>query len=245
MSASDESYILKLNPPKELENLLVKRINADIENKTFYAFDEVGDELSYIFGEDWREQFKQLTNEHKPFFGEITPDVYYSIMVRGIVLNLMIAKRGYVRNDGCHSSCPGRPQSGCPQNESERAYSVIKNEIHKRHPELPPSFFAESDEEHKARLEEIHEDAIWKAIGIGVTFVTMLFTICGVGAFWVILWLGIGYVVCLLVTYIIDAIEKRRFNRKRSVSDKAFIAFLMEIALSVVTSVLLVIGCNI
>ena len=171
---ANENYILKLNPPKELRLLLCKRIYADIKNKTFYAFNEISDELTYIFGDDWKWQFGRLTNEHGSLFGKVTPDIYiyiyYSIVVRSIALDLMLVKHGYVRKDG-HCLMYSKEEKSIYE---QRAYEIIESEVRRRHPELPESFYVGSSDEYESRKREADDEKIVAILLLVTTMVPLL-----------------------------------------------------------------------
>lgn len=149
----NDNYMTKFNPPDTLTESLIKRLNADIQNGTSYVLNEIEDELKYVFGEDWRKFFGSFTPLLYPKSKGINLETGYFAGNAGIALSLLLLKRGYVYNNGCcllySKSAPKSDYQGefdYTDEHAERACKLIEDEIHRKYPELPESFYIGSAE---------------------------------------------------------------------------------------------------
>ncbi len=239
----NDNYMIKFNPPDTLTELLIKRLNADIQNGTSYVLNEIEDELKYVFGEDWR---KFLSNSSLLFFKSkaIDSETGHFEGNSGIALSLLMLKRGYVYNNGrCLLYSKSSPKSECgsefyyTNEHAERACKLIEDELRRKHPELPESFYIGSAE-YASRNDELDRDKVYKILGAIVIAIGIPFCIVGSDAFFVFLWMGVGYIVSLLAAFIIDLVKskKKKINRA-SFSVIAFRAMLIEVGLIILIGI--------
>lgn len=173
MSAQqNDNYMTKFNPPDTLTELLIKRLNADIQNGTSYVLNEIEDELKYVFGEDWRNFFGNSSLLFSKSKG-INLETGYFIKPTGIALSLLLLKRGYVYNNGCcllYSK--SAPKSDCQSEfdytdeHAERACKLIEDELRRKHPELPESFYIGSAEYEIAGMDGYIKNTVGLVVAI-------------------------------------------------------------------------------
>ncbi len=239
----NDNYMTKFNPPDTLTELLIKRLNADIQNGTSYVLNEIEDELKYVFGKDWR---KFLSNSSLLFFKSkaIDAETGYFNGNPGIALSLLLLKRGYVYNNGrCLLYSKSSNKSDCgsefyyTNEHAERACKLIEDELHRKHPELPESFYIGSAE-YASRNDELNKNEIYKIIGIIVIAIGIPFCIGGSDAFGFFLFAGIGYIISFLISIIINLAEyKVKHCNKPTFKDFALGALLIEGAIAILIGV--------
>lgn len=240
----NDNYMTKFNPPDVLTELLIKRLNADVQNGTSYVLNEIEDELKYVFGEDWRKFFEGsslLFSKSKA----IDLGTGHFVGNAGIALSLLLLKRGYVYNNGrCLLYSKSSPKSDYSSefyytNEhAERACKLIEDEVYRKHPELSDSFYIGSAE-YASRNDELNKDKIYKIIGAIVIAIGIPIFVGGSDAPDIFLVVGIGYIISILICLLIDYIDgrSRKTTQKSSFKDIALSAIGVEAILAILIGI--------